>query len=87
MLLGQLDRGRANAARSAMDEKCLARCQPAARKHIVENGEIIFRKSRRSGDPQSLRHRQTKRRMGKRIFGISAGADKSAHVIALSVAC
>ena len=64
VLLGELDRGRANAARSAMHEQGLAGCKPAACKHIVEDREIIFRKSRRSDNPQNFRHRQTEHGMG-----------------------
>src|ERR1019366_9511595 len=81
-LLGKLDRGRADAARSAMNEQCLARREPASRENIVEDGEIIFRNPRRSDHAQSFRHRQTERGMRKRIFGIAARADESAHVVA-----
>src|ERR1700730_10802833 len=43
---------------------------------------MIFWNARRRDNSQSLRHRQTEKRLGKRVFRVAAGADESAYVVA-----
>ncbi len=62
----QLDRGRADAARPAMDQERLAGLQRAAGKDVVIDGEIGFRHARRLDQAERPGLRQAKRGIGER---------------------
>ena len=63
-----------------MHEQSLASAKPAAREDIVEDGEIGFREACRLNCAQGLWNRQAKRRRGKRIFGVTAGAQERTNL-------
>ena len=85
--LGQLDRGRADAAGAAMDEEDLARLQPAALEHIGPDGEEGLRQRRRLD--QVEQPFGTGRHCGAgatAVLGIAAAGDQRADLVALAPA-
>jgi len=64
-----------------MHEQSLASAKPAACEDIVEDGEIGFREACRLNCVQGLWNRQAKRRSGKRVFSVTAGAQERANLL------
>ncbi len=80
--LGELDRRRADAARTAMDQHALAGLELAALEEIVPHGEIVLRQRRRAQHVEALRRRQALRRGHGAVLGIGAARRQRAHGIA-----
>ena len=80
--LGELDRGRADAAGAAMNEQRLAGLEAPAREDVVVDGEEGFRHARRLNQAQAFGNRQAERGGGDAIIGVAAGAEQRADLVA-----
>lgn len=80
--MGELDRGRANAAGAAMYEQAFAAFQRASLKYIGPDREKGFGQTRSLYDIKSTRHRQGVAFVRDTIFGIAAAAYQRADRVA-----
>src|SRR6185436_18711632 len=80
--LAELDRGEADAARAAVEQRGLAWCQMAAIEHVVPDREVVLRKTRRFEQVQRLGNRQAEVGGRRAIFGVAAARRQRAYLIA-----
>ncbi len=79
---GELDRDRADPARSAMNEQGLAGGEAPAREHVVMDREDRLRQGRGFDGVEAARKFEAERGLGQRIVGVAARAEKRADRVA-----
>ena len=79
---GNLDGRRADAGRTAMHQKPLARPQAAAQHHVRPDGETGFRQTGRRFQIHPLRNRQGMGGIRHHIFGIAPARQQRTHLVA-----
>jgi hypothetical protein len=80
--MGKLNRRGADAARTAVHQKELARFQRPDLKHISPHSEKGFRNARRLLHRQALRDRQTMTRRHTTVLGVAAAGNERSDALA-----